>query len=68
MTMADALRRCLPESTARRRRRRRPKDVRPLARKMWDKLMQTKLVALKLGATFSDFGFLPAKKKARRAA
>ncbi len=53
---------------AKKPRRRRPKDVRPLARKMWDKLMQTKLVALKLGATFSDFGFLPAKRRARRAA
>ncbi|PIL23690.1 hypothetical protein GSI_13439 [Ganoderma sinense ZZ0214-1] len=59
--------RTAPEPMIPRRRRRRPKVVRPLARKMWDKLMKTKLKALKLGATFSDFGFLPAKKTRRAA-
>ena len=55
-----------PEPTIPRRRRRRHKDMRPIARKMWDKLMKTKVKALKLGATFSDFGFK--KRKARNAA
>ena len=48
-----------------RRRRRRPKVVRPLARKMWDGLLHTRVVAMKLGETFSDFGFLRARKKTR---
>ena len=45
------------------RRPRRPKKRPPLVRKMWDKLMVTKLAALKLGATFSDFGFRSARRE-----
>ena len=56
-----------PQPTIPRRRRRRPKVVRPLARKVWDKVLKANLKALKLGATFSEFGLLSGKKTRRAA-